>query len=793
MIQADGALNTRSPIVLVILVIVSMFLHRLPFAEQGNEFSGVEIRVGVMDHSAIGWPAKVHAATWEKKTGGKATIVEFPFGDLFDTYYADLTTQAGGFDVITFASAWMGDFSPYLTVLPEYITQSESFDDIHKVYRERLMKWGDEWLAITLDGDLYSGYYRQDLFQDKKNQQDFRDRYGYQLAPPNTWSQYRDIAEFFTGRTDADGRRLYGTTESFARGGLQFWTLFSRASAYANHPDRKGAQFFDPHTMQAQINNAAWVRAVNDYKDIVQFTPPGSLGFGIEEARVPFMRGETAMILDWGDTAQQAGNPEISDVSGKVGFFVLPGTHEVWDYVDKEWDAMSKPYKAPFLAFGGWIGGVVKTSKHKEAAFDYLMWYSSPENSLRDVVTSGTGINPYRYTHFSNIDAWTKALTPSAASEYLGMLKASLDSPNIALDLRLPAFYEYTEALEIELENVLHGKVDTKIAMDKVAKEWERITEDRGRFRQRKLYRSSMNLPKIEAKDKSRFTIGLSQTNLSPWRFMLNEEARAEAEKYSSVDLIITDGENDLEKQIRDALELITRKVDLLILCPKISDGFDEVLRAAAEQDIPVIIVDRHLSNDNFTQVISSDNKELGRAAGSYAIDLLGGKGKAQGVIVEIKGDMESTPAQGRSEGFLEAVADESGIKFVEGLPEAQWEQSTAYDIMVSALERNGDIRLVYAHNDAMAFAAYQAAKDAGRDNEIAFLGIDGIPQEGVKWVSEGILDATFLNEVPGDEAVQQAIRILNHAPYAERITLPTMTIDKSNAHAILKSHGIVE
>ena len=189
--------------------------------------------------------------------------------------------------------------------------------------------------------------------------------------------------------------------------------------------------------MQAQINNPAWIRAVNDYSEIMKYTPPGSLGFDIEAARVPFLNGRTAMILDWGDTAQQSVDPEVSSIIGKVGFFMLPGTRQVWDYVDKEWDEMKQPHKAPLLAFGGWVGGVVETSKHKSAGFDYLMWYSSPENSLHDVMTSGTGINPYRYSHFANIDAWTKVFSLREAAEYLGVLIESLDSPHVALDLRL--------------------------------------------------------------------------------------------------------------------------------------------------------------------------------------------------------------------------------------------------------------------------------------------------------------------------------------------------------------------
>jgi multiple sugar transport system substrate-binding protein len=474
-----------------LVALATTLLIGLAKADQ-QRFDGVQITVGVMNASAIGGPAKQHARSWEQRAGGKVRVVEFPFGELFEKFYGALSTGTDTFDVILYASAWAGDFAPYLSEMPAEIADDPSFDDIHPVYRDRLMQWGDKRIAITVDGDLFSGYYRKDLFEDSRNRLEFRQRYGYELTAPNTWKEYRDIAEFFTGREGPDGQKLYGTVEAFRRGGQQFWNLFSRASAYANHPDHPGAQFFDPETMQAHISNPAWVRAVRDYVEIVDFSPPGALNFGIVEARRPFVQGHTAMILDWGDTAQISANPGKSEVVGKVGYFVLPGTLEVWNYVQRRWDRMERPHKAPFLAFGGWVGSVPKSSKQQAAAWDYIMWYSNPENSLRDVVTSGTGVNPYRYTHFTNIDAWTKALTPRAASEYLGMLKASLDSPHAALDLRIPGFFAYSEALEIELERALTREVPAGLAMDRVAVKWEQITERRGREKQKAIYR---NLP----------------------------------------------------------------------------------------------------------------------------------------------------------------------------------------------------------------------------------------------------------------------------------------------------------
>jgi multiple sugar transport system substrate-binding protein len=777
----------------ILAVLASLMGASLSFTASGqSHFEGVEIRVGVMNASAIGGPAKKHAKSWEKITGGKVQILEYPFAELFDRFNSALSTGADTFDVILYAPAWTADFAPYLSPIPKKVRDNEAFDDIHPVYRDRLMKWQKNWLAITVDGDLFSGYYRKDLFEDTSHQADFRDRYGYELSAPDTWAQYRDIAEFFTGRQDNKGNTLYGTVEAFVRGGQQFWNLFSRASAYANHPQRPGAQFFDPDTMQAQINNPAWVRAVNEYRDIVKYSPPGALDFGIVEARQPFIKGQTAMILDWGDTGQLSANPEISSVAGNVGFFVLPGTRQVWDYVNQRWETMERPHKAPFLAFGGWVGSVPKSSKQKEAALDYLMWYSSPENSLKDVVSSGTGINPYRYTHFSNIDAWSKAFTPSAAANYLGVLKASLDSPNVALDLRLPGFHDYTESLEAELELVLREGKSAQLAMDRVANQWEAITEKRNRTKQIKLYRASMGLESKKQSRKNKYVIGFSQaTTTEPWRLLFNKLLREEAAKYSNIDLIVADGLDDAAKQAKDVEGFIKQNVDAILITPKVAEGLTPVVNKAHAKGIPVIVLDRDLTNDQYAQFIGGDNILIGEAAGDYAVKLLGGAGQAQGNVVEIWGGMASTPAQDRNSGFHRAIDRESGIIMVIEPADGDWKQDKAYEIMAAALQENPNIDLVYAHNDPMAFGAYQAAKDEGREKDIFFLGIDAIPGEGVKWVGQGILTATFLYDTPGDEGIQQALRILASAPFAKRIVLPTMTIDKTNADGILEAHGI--
>ncbi|KPA17437.1 sugar ABC transporter substrate-binding protein [Candidatus Magnetomorum sp. HK-1] len=284
--------------------------------------------------------------------------------------------------------------------------------------------------------------------------------------------------------------------------------------------------------------------------------------------------------------------------------------------------------------------------------------------------------------------------------------------------------------------------------------------------------------------------IGFSQvTTTEPWRLLFNKELRAEAAKYPEIKLIVRDGNDNIQKQIADVEDFIRMKVNIILISPKTAKELTSVINKAYYAKIPVIVMDRDISNDHYTQFIGGDNQKIGKAAGEYIVKILGGKGKASGNIFEIWGGKLSTPAQDRHKGFFNVISKEKGIHLLGKGRDADWKQDKAYDIMADGIEQFPKIDLVYAHNDPMAFGAYMAAKDVGKHQSIKFIGIDGIPVEGVQWVSKGILTATFLYKTPGDEGIRQAMRILNGETVPKRISLPTLLIDKNNASTILKQN----
>lgn len=459
------------------------------FAACDPDFTGVKLTYITQTGPYIASALTNAAEGWSKQTCGEFEAVEFPWGELYPKIVTSLTAGEE-FDGITFPPAWSPDFFPYLEEMPANIRKGADWEDIHTVYRDRLMVWDGKVLSQTMDGDLHALTYRIDLFDDPAEQTAFKSKYGYDLQPPRTWKEYLEIAEFFT----RPGDKLWGTVEAFRRGGQQFWFFFSHAASYTNHPDHPGSMFFDPDTMDAQVNNPGWVLALDEYIASSKVSPPNALNFSFGEVNGEMAGGRAAMSIGWGDTGVIAADPEQSQISGNVGSAMLPGATKIYNYKTKRWDDFGQVIRSPFMAFGGWQAGVPVTSTNKEASWHFIQYLTSPQVSGEAAITGGTGVNPYRLSHLNNRSRWKVLFSDREANEYLDAQENSLNAPNVALDMRLPGYFSYTEVLEIELSKALAGDATAQEALDTVAEEWNSLTDEFGREKQLDAYRKAMGL-----------------------------------------------------------------------------------------------------------------------------------------------------------------------------------------------------------------------------------------------------------------------------------------------------------
>jgi multiple sugar transport system substrate-binding protein len=234
---------------------------------------------------------------------------------------------------------------------------------------------------------------------------------------------------------------------------------------------------------------------MSEYSELRQYGPPDVDSLDSEAVRTRFAAGAAAMDLDWADTGVLAGDPHHSRIAGKVGFFRLPGSREVWNPITKAWDRLAESRSVTFLAFGGWIAVVPAARPNQQAAWSYISWYINPQNSAHDLLDGTSGINPYRPSQLQDPAPWHRLLGEQQADDYLQVLRNSLTATQTVPDLRLPGYRAYIAALEQQLDRVLAGVIGPQTGLREAARAWEALTDRLGRNSQRRHYRAAMGLP----------------------------------------------------------------------------------------------------------------------------------------------------------------------------------------------------------------------------------------------------------------------------------------------------------
>ena len=296
-------------------------------------------------------------------------------------------------------------------------------------------------------------------------------------------------------------------------------------------------------------------------------------------------------------------------------------------------------------------------------------------------------------------------------------------------------------------------------------------------------------LPSCGRDNEVKYRIGVSQCSGDYWREKTNLDLRAELLNHPDVELDIRNADNDSRRQQEDVRYFIDNGYDLIILAPNESEPLVGVVREAKAKGIPVVTFDRRVDSDDFTAHMEVDNYALGKGVARYAAATFGNRPLK---IFEIRGPKSASPAQLRHEGFMDGVKENSDMEVIAS-EFGQWDDARSEILTDSLIKIHPEINLIYAHTDHMALGASRALKKNGRD-DVAVIGIDGFPQQGIKGVSDGNLTATFLYPTEGQRLLNIAISILNGEPY-ERITrvAPLSPIDSSNADILLAQETLLD
>ena len=461
---------------------------------------GVVVNVMTFTGPQIAEPLQRRAPDFKKLTGATINVVTVPFSDLYTKLLTDFATGTNSIDAMVFAPQWMGDYiqADYLEDLTDRIKSDTAlqWDDVGAFFRDFSATYAGRTYTIPLDGDFHMVYYRCDLLEKEG------------LAPPETWDDYLSIAKTFQGKDlNGDGKADYGSCISKKRNAQAYWAVTSIVSAFLQSKGTSQGAFFDTKSMNPLVNNEAFEAALDVYVESTKFGPPDELNLDVGDTRGLFTTGRCALSIDWGDIGTLAIDPDTSKVQDLVGAVILPGSRRVLDRETGklvDCDATTCPHAvngvnhAPFAAFGGWSGAInaAGDQRVKDAAYDFFSYMSQPAQANVDVTIGITGFNPYRISQFENLDPWMKAgMSEAAAKNYLGAIAASLNSPNMVLDLRVPQNQRYQQVvLDTSIARLLAGEIDKKQAMKAIEDGWNEITDELGRDDQLKAYRASLGL-----------------------------------------------------------------------------------------------------------------------------------------------------------------------------------------------------------------------------------------------------------------------------------------------------------
>ena len=467
-----------------------------------GEFAGVELNfMGLDSFNLHNMLHRGFLKPWEKYTGAKINWIDLAQADYNARLQQSIATGTVDFDILQAGAPFEGDIcgKKLTSEMPGWVADQNDLADYVGYLQAPTGTWDGKTYRISIDGDCHNFNYRTDYFENEELAKAWKDEgHSGNWEVPTTWQKVTEVSKFLKGKTHA-GFPAYGYLDvQKGWGGFGFYFLGSIATAYAKHPDSP-AFLFEPDTMKPMVNNAAWVRAIQDTLDRRDCQPPdqinadpGVTGFN------QFLAGTGSMVSWWGDVGSNANTSDESLVAGNVGFDILPGSDDVYNWQTGKWETLSSgPNYAPNMAYIGWGLYCMKTidsdSAKRKAAWSAAAHIGGKEVSLW-MSMYPSGFQPYRNSHF-NISEWTGAgYSEAFASDYLASEADSYNHPNAAIEPRIPGIFQYYSIAEDELSKIYAGQMDAQTGADNIAAAWDKITDQIGRESQIKLYKGSLGL-----------------------------------------------------------------------------------------------------------------------------------------------------------------------------------------------------------------------------------------------------------------------------------------------------------
>ncbi|MCL6705862.1 hypothetical protein M8R20_02505 [Pseudomonas sp. R2.Fl] len=413
-------------------------------ADLPGKFDGVTIDaklIGGQQYEAL----YARIADWEAATGAKVNVLSKKnHFELDKEIKSDIATGnitwCVGSNHSSFAPQYPDIYTDLAALLPK-----EEIDAFVPANIAASTLGGKLVMLPRAQFDVSALYYQKSLYTDEAKKAAFKEKYGYDLAPPDTWQQVSDQAIFFASPPDFYGTQFAGKEEAI--NGRFYEMLVAEGGEYL---DAEGKPAF---------NSDAGVRAldwfVNLYK--AKAVPAGTTNYLWDDLGQGFASGTIALNLDWPGWATFFNDPKSSKVAGNVGVEVQP--------------------KGSSGKRTGWSGhhgfSVTENCANKEAAAS-LVWFLTNEDSQK--LEASAGPLPTRKA------VWDWVIQEALNDQYRKeVLIAFQQAAQHAFPVpQTASWIEISNAVYPELQAAILGDKTSKEALDTAAEKATEILEDAG-------------------------------------------------------------------------------------------------------------------------------------------------------------------------------------------------------------------------------------------------------------------------------------------------------------------------
>lgn len=259
--------------------------------------------------------------------------------------------------------------------------------------------------------------------------------------------------------------------------------------------------------------------------------------------------------------------------------------------------------------------------------------------------------------------------------------------------------------------------------------------------------------------------IGFSMDTLKEERWQRDKalvEKRAK-EVGAVLDIQVANGDDAV--QTRQADNLLTKGVDVLIVAPHNGEIAASIVEAAHRRGVPVISYDRLIRNADVDLYLSHQIERVGEMQAEYAL-----KQRPKGNYVLIGGSPTDFNAQLLRKGqmrVLQPAVDRGDVKIISQQFAREWKAEEALRLTEDALTRTGNkIDAIVASNDGTAGGAISALEAVGLAGKVVVTGQDA-QKDAIQRIVRGTQTMTVWKPIEplASGAVDAAVKLARKQP----------------------------